>query len=217
MSVLVNAETSVVTGACGTFDLNRVMVRTLRAAWFAAVVAFTAAPAAAELQPEDASLVPLFLQTCTRPDMNADAILAGVTGSTEWTEVATPTVDLRGLEQVPSRLMGSALRRVDTVREWQRTVNGREVRLVIAELPERSAYHHACVLFAPDIRNAMPYFDAFEEGVRAIGLRAQSTDLPHYQEYGGRLADRRRAHADIFSRSRAVSASGTMHLSIVYE
>jgi hypothetical protein len=180
-------------------------------------LALTATPAAADLQPEDAGLVPLFVQTCTRPDMNADAILAAVTGSSDWTEVSSPDVDLPALEQVPSRLTTSVFRHADSVRQWQRTVNGRQVTLVIAALPARNVYRHACVLFAPDIRNAMPYLEAMREGMRAIGLSGRSTDLPHYQEYGGRLADRRRAHADIFSRSRAVSAPHAMHLAIVYE
>jgi len=175
------------------------------------------ASAEAELQMEDASFVPLFLETCTRGNIDAEAILAGVTGSPEWTEVPTPTVELKALEQVPSRLTTSVFRRADSVRQWRRTVNGRELTLVIAALPKRSVYRHACVLFAPDIRNAMPYLDLFGEGMRGISLSGKSTDLPHYQEYSGRLADRRRAHADIFSRSRAVATPRTMHLAIVYE
>jgi hypothetical protein len=184
---------------------------------FALAFALAPAPAAADLQPEDAGLVPLFLQTCTRPDMNADEILTGITGSSDWTEVPSPDVDLPALEQVPSRLTTGVFHRADSVRQWQRTVNGRQVTLVVAALPARNVYRHACVLFAPDISNAMPYLDAMQEGMRAIGLSGRSTDLPHYQEYGGRLADRRRAHADIFSRSRAVSAPHAMHLAIVYE
>jgi len=166
---------------------------------------------------EDATLVPLFAETCTRGGVNADAILAGVTGSTDWTEVAAPTVNLRGLEQVPSRLMTSALRRPESVRQWRRTVNGRELTLVIARLPDRGAYRHVCALFAPDIRYGWPYFDAFEEAMEGISLSGKSNDLPHYTEYGGRLADRRRAHADLFGRSRAMATPRTMHLAIAYE
>lgn len=191
----------------------------MKRTFLAAAIAFalTGSPAAAELQPEDAGLVPLFLQTCTRPDMNAEAILAAVAGSPDWTEVSSPDVNLPGLEEVPSRLTTSVFRRADSIRQWRRTVNGRQLTLVIAALPERNVYRHACVLFAPDIRNAMPYLQAMRDGMRAIGLSGRSTDLPHYQEYGGRLADRRRAHADIFSRSRAVSAPNAMHLAIVHE
>jgi|GEM_PF-2557546 len=194
-------------------------MRAIKLAMTAAVtaLALAASPAAAELQAEDSGLVPLFLQTCTRPDMDSSAILAGVTGSSEWKEVASPSVDLRALEQVPSRLTTSVFRRPDRVRAWQRVVNGRQLTLVIADLPERNVYRHVCALFAPDIQNAWPYFDAFRDGMKAISLSGKSTDLPHYLEYGGRLADRRRAHADIFSRSRALSTPRTMHLVIVYE
>ena len=176
-----------------------------------------ASPAAAELQAEDSGLVPLFLQTCTRPDMDSDAILAGVTGSSEWAEIASPSVDLRALEKVPSRLTTGVFRRPDSVRAWERVLNGRRLTLVIAELPERNVYRHVCALFAPDIANAMPYHDAFKAGMKAISLSGKSNDLPHYFEYGGRLADRRRAHADIFSRTRALSTPRTMHLVIAYE
>jgi hypothetical protein len=191
----------------------------MKSALLAFVLAFALAPApaAADLQPEDAGLVPLFLQACTRPDMNAEAILAGVAGSPDWIEVSTPDVDLPALEQVPSRLTTGVFHRADSVRQWRRTVNGRQLTLVIAALPARNVYRHACVLFAADVRNAMPYLEAMRDGMRAIGLSGRSTDLPHYQEYGGRLADRRRAHADIFSRSRAVSARNAMHLAVVYE
>lgn len=196
-------------------DVREVMKPAFLAASMA--LALTASSAAAQLQPEDAGLVPLFLQTCIRPDMSAEAILAAVTASSDWTEVSSPDVDLPALEQVPSRLMAGAFRRADSVRQWRRTVNGRQLTLVIAALPERNHYRHACVLFAPDIRNAMPYLEPMRDGMRTIGLSGRSTDLPHYQEYGGRLTDQRRAHADIFSRSRAVSAPHAMHLAIVYE
>jgi hypothetical protein len=186
----------------------------------AALVSLAALPApgaAAEPQMEDASLVSLFAETCTRGGVNAEAILAGVTGSSDWSEVAAPTVNLRGLEQVPSRLMGSALRRPEWVRQWQRTVNGRELTLVIAKMSDRNVYHHVCALFAPDIRYGWPYFDAFEAAMEGISLSGKSNDLPHYTEYGGRLADRRRAHADLFGRSRAMATPRTMHMAIVYE
>lgn len=194
-------------------------MKLMKAAVLAIVLACALAPspAAADPQPEDAGLVPLFLQTCTRPDMNADAILAAVAGSPDWTEVPTPDVNLPALEQVPSRLTTDVYHRADSVRQWQRTMNGRQLTLVIAALPARNVYRHACVLFAPDIRNAIPYLDAMEAGVRAVGLSGRSTDIPHYQEYGGRLSDRRRAHADILSRSRAVSAPHAMHMAIIYE
>ena len=182
---------------------------------FAAV--FAGSPAAAELQAEDASLVPLFLQTCTSSTMNAEALLSGVTGSSEWQEVAAPTVDLKALEKVPSTLTTGAFRKPAAVREWTRTVGGRDVRLVIAQLPEKSVYRNVCALFAPDIKNAMPYFDTFRDGMKAISLSGKSTDLPHYVEYGGRLADRRRAHADMYSRTQAMATPRTMHMAIVFE
>jgi hypothetical protein len=194
----------------------------MRSLQFAPVAAFFSivlapGPASAELVAEDASLVPLFAETCTRGGVNAEAILQGMAGSPDWTEVTPPTVDLRALEEVPSRLMGGALRRAESTRQWRRTMNGREVILAVATFAERNAYHHACVLFAADIRNAMPYLDAMDDAMRAIDLSGKSTDLPHYREYGNRLADGREAHADIFSRSRALETPRTMHLSIVFE
>jgi len=191
------------------------MTRTFLAA--ALALALGASPAAAQLQPEDAGLVPLFLQTCTNAEMNADATLAAVTGAADWVETTPATVDVTQLDQVPSTQMSGAYRRPEAVREWHRTVNGRTLILVIARLPERNRYRHVCALFAPDIRNAMPYLDAMGEGMRAVGLSGRSTDLPHFREYGGRFSGNRRAHAEIFSRSRATPVQRSMHLVIAYE
>jgi hypothetical protein len=191
------------------------MTRTFLAAVLALML--SASPAAAQLQPEDAGLVPLFLQTCISPEMNADATLAAIAGSADWVETTPTTVDVTQLDQVPSTQMSGAYRRPETVREWHRSVNGRTLTLVVASLPERNRYRHVCALFAPDIRNAMPYLEAMDEGMRTVGLSGRSTDLPHFREYGGRLSGNRRAHADIFSRSRATSAQRSMHLVIAYE
>lgn len=185
--------------------------------WLPLALVLVSPPASAEVQAEDPSIVPLFHELCTSGGVNAGATLARVAADGDWSEASAPSVDLRALEQVPSRLTTGVFRRSESVRQWQRTVNGRQLTLVVATLPERSVYRHVCALFAPDIRNAMPYFEAFRDGMRAIGLSGRSNDLPHYTEYGGRLTDRRRAHADMFSRSRAVQTPRTMHLVIVYE
>lgn len=191
--------------------------RNLALSMLALAAAVAGTPAAAQLQAEDASLVPLFLRTCTNPAMNAEALLSGVTGSAEWQEVPAPTVVLKALEKVPSKQTTSVFRKPTSVREWTRTVNGRDVRLVIAQLPAKNVYRNVCALFAPDIKNAMPYFDVFRDGMKAISLSGKSTDLPHYVEYGGRLADRRRAHADMYSRTQAMTTPRTMHMAIAFE
>jgi hypothetical protein len=197
--------------------LEKIMTLRLLSLAFAALLAAFPSFAAAQ-QAEDSTLVSLFLQTCTRGEVNADAILAGVSDAGDWIEIPNPTVNVRALAQVPSQtVLRGAFPQPESVRQWQRTWNGRQVTLAFATFPERNAHRYVCMILVPDIRNAIPYLTAMREGMRSIGLSARSTDLPHYQEYAGRLSDRRRARADIFSRSQAVTERNTMHLYIAFE
>jgi hypothetical protein len=181
-----------------------------------ATAILTTLPSAAAAQPgEDETLVPLFLETCTRGGVHADSIIAGI--SAEWTEVSTPNVELAGLAQVPGNGAQVDVRQPQSVRQWQRAWKDRQVSLVFATLPEGRTHRYVCAILVPDVRNAGPYLRPMAEGMQGLGLSGRSTDLPHFQEYAGRLPDRRRARGDIFSRSRAVEARGTMHMYIAFE
>lgn len=147
--------------------------------------------------------------------MHADSIVAGV--SADWSEVATPNVDLGGLAQVPGPAGQVDIRQPSSVRQWQRAWKDRQVSLVFATFPEGRTYRYLCAVLVPDVRNAIPYVRPMREGMRSIGLSGRRTDLPHFSQYAGRLPDRRRAYGDIFSRTRAVEARGAMHMYIAFE
>jgi hypothetical protein len=191
------------------------MKRTLVAVACAAVL--LAVPHAANAQAaNDETLVTLFLETCTRGEVTPESIVAGIAEQTDWSEVADVNVDLAAMREVPNRTVAAAaFRNPESVRQWQRTWNGRTVNLVVATFPQGSAHRTVCGLVVPDVRNAGPYLTPLRERVQPIGLSARHTDLPHYQEYAGRLSDMRRARVEIFSRSRAINgALNTMHIYI---
>lgn len=183
----------------------------------ACAAVITAVPHTANAQqPNDETLISLFLETCTREGVNHDAIVAGITSTPEWSEVAAPDVDVASLSQVPNRAVpATAFRQPEAVRQWQRMWNGRQVSVVVATFPQGSAHRYVCGIVVPDIRNAGPYFTPVRDGVRTIGLSPRHTDLPHYQDYTGRLSDMRRARVEVFSRSRAIRGGlNTMHIYI---
>lgn len=181
-----------------------------------AAVTTTLPGAANAQQPHDETLVSLFLETCTRGEVNHDAIVAGITGTEDWSEVPSPNVDIAAMAMVPNRSVpAAAFRQPESVRQWQRLWNGRIVSVVVAAFPQGSAHRYVCGIVVPEIRSASPYFAPMREAVQAFGLAPRFSDLPHYQDYSGRLSDMRRARVEVFSRSRALSgALNTMHIYI---
>ena len=184
----------------------------------AAVLAAVPRAVAAQ-QPQDQSLVSLFVETCTQGGLIGEAMLAGIAEMTDWTETQDVTVDVAALAQVPNQSMPqTAFRQPESVRQWQRTVEGKQVSLVFATFPQGSPHRNVCAIVVPDVRNAGPYLTPLREALAPVGLSARTTDLPHYQEYAGRTRDMRRVRAEIFSRSRALPAGrNTMHLYIAFD
>jgi hypothetical protein len=179
-----------------------------------------AVPHAATAQlPAEQSLVSVFMQTCTGGEQIGDAILAAITGMADWTEVPDVTVDVAAMAQVPNQLMPqSAFRQPESVRQWQRTVEGKQVSLVFATFPQGSPHRNVCAIVVPEVRNAGVYLPSLREALTPMNLAARFTDLPHYQEFAGRTRDMRRVRAEIFSRSRALPAGrNTMHLYIAFD
>ena len=175
-----------------------------------------AIPHAANAQAPDETLVSLFMETCTRGEVNHEAIVAGITEQADWSEVTDVSVDVAAMRMVPNRsVAATSFRNPESVRQWQRMWNGRMVSVVVASFPQGSAHRTVCALVVPDIRSASPYFAPLRDRMQPMGLTARYADLPHYQEYGGRLSDMRRVRVEIFSRSRAISGGlNTMHIYI---
>jgi hypothetical protein len=174
---------------------------------------------AAAQQPAEQSLVSLFMQACTGGEQIGEAILAQISELTDWTEVPDVTVDVAAMAQVPNQLMPqTAFRQPESVRQWQRTVDGKQVSLIFATFPQGSPHRNVCAIVVPDARNAATYLPQLREALTPLGFSARFADLPHYQEFAGRTRDMRRVRAEIFSRSRALPANrNTLHLYIAFD
>lgn len=185
------------------------------AALVLAALALAASPAAAEI-PDDTVMVPLFMATCATGEITFEARRAAIEGDSQWTEIPAADLDMARLGQVPAQVPVGHFTRPATVRQWRRTVDGKEVRAVLATYA-RGNYPNVCAIIVPGVANAMGYMSGFRAALRPLGLSGRSTDLPHYQEYSGRLADRRKARADIFSRTRIRGGGDNMHMYIAFE
>lgn len=183
----------------------------------AAVLAAVPHLAAAQ-QPDDPSLIPLFLETCTRDGVIGEAIVAGITETADWVETPNPGIDLVQMAQVPGNSIPDvAFSQPESVRAWQRTHNGRQITLLFATFPVGAAHRNVCGIIVPETRNASGYFVSLAEAMQPIGLTPRVTNIPHHQEFSGRLRDMRRARAEIFSRSRALAGRNIMHLYIGFD
>jgi len=174
------------------------------------------AATAAEAPPEYPSAVQTFLDACVVGELTAPAREAALLAG-GWTPVSVPTVD------VPKFAISKAIdRNFDyskpvSVRQWTKTVDGAPVQAVLATFPAGRRYPTLCALTFPNVKAAWPYDDAFEAGVKPLGLKGKSTDLPHYYEYSGKVGpDKRPARAEIFSRSQASGEKNSMHLYIAF-
>ncbi|HEU4885278.1 MAG TPA: hypothetical protein VFT45_23655 [Longimicrobium sp.] len=175
--------------------------------------------AAAAQQAAEQSLVSLFMEACTGEGQIGDAVLAHISELTDWTEVPDVTVDVAAMAQVPNQLMPqTAFRQPESVRQWQRTVEGKQVSLVFATFPQGSVHRNVCAIVVPEVRNAGVYLPSLREALTPMSMSARFTDLPHYQEFAGRTRDMRRVRAEIFTRSRALpTGRNTMHLYIAFD
>jgi hypothetical protein len=186
------------------------------AAGCAALCALVGTPAAAEVQAEYPNLVPIFLKSCVAGELSTAAREAAFTADTNWVS-ETPDVD------VPKLGISRALdRNFDftkpvSVKQWSRMIDGVKVRAILATFPAKRRYPALCGLVVPNVKAGWPYDDAFEQGVKAIGLKGKSTDLPHYFEYSGKVgAAKRPVRAELFGRTEAVSDKNAMHLYIAF-
>jgi hypothetical protein len=176
--------------------------------------AVLAGPAARAEIPADTVMVPLFVETCLDGELSLSAREAAI-ASGGWESIPADDLKIRRFEAAnPNNIDFS---RPETVRQWKRDMGGKEVRAVLATFRMKGAYPVLCGLLVPDVDNSLPYWDGFRRALRARGLKGKSTDVPHYQEYSGRLADGRRSRANIFSRSQVLpEARHMMHMFIAF-
>ena len=187
---------------------------------FAAASALIAAagvvgPAAAAIA-DDTVMVPLFAQACTAGTPGAEAIEARMDADGGWQRITDTDLAADEFGTVKSMQPIGDFRKPAGYRQWRRTVEGKEVRIVLASFEGKGRYKALCALLVPDVKNMFPYLDGFDDAMKAVGLKGKSTDLPHYREYSGKLADGRKARGDIFSRTRVLQPGDNMHMYIAF-
>ena len=171
----------------------------------------TAAPA--QQPTAEPAMVPLFEEACIKGGLTLAAREAAM-ASGGWEAMPAEGLKLKLLDRNPNNI---DFAKPDSIRQWKRSVDGKQVRAVIATYQGKGAYPVACVLLVPDVQYAWPYWDAFGDLLKPLGIKGKETDLPHYRGYSGKLADGRKARASINSRSAVEPGSKKlMHLLIAY-
>jgi hypothetical protein len=180
-----------------------------------AAAAFAAAPAPAAIA-DDKVMVPLFARACTTGTPSAEAIAARMNGDGAWIRLTDTDLAADEFGTVRSMQPIGDFKKPAGYSQWRRTVDGKEVRVVLASFAGKGRYRNICALLVPDVKNMFPYLDGFDDAMKAVGLKGKSTDLPHYREYSGKLADGRKARGDIFSRTRVLQPGDNMHMYIAF-
>ncbi len=187
----------------------------LRVFGAAALCAISAAPAAAELKAEYPNVVPEFLKSCMAGELSSAAREAAFAADPAWTSESPDTdVPKLGISRAIDRNFDYS--KPTSIKQWSRTIDGVRVRAVLASFPAKRRYPTICAFVVPNVKAGWPYDEAFEAGVKAIGLRGKSTDLPHYFEYSGKIGGKRPVRAELFGRTQAVPDKGAMHLYIAF-
>lgn len=192
------------------------MPRKLNArAVLAVALAAAGGPAAAAIA-DDEVMVPLFVQACASGTPGAEAIEARMNADPAWQRLSDTDLAVDEFGTVKSMQPIGDFKKPAGYRQWRRTVDGKEVRIVLASFEGKGRYKTLCALLVPDVKNMFPYLDGFDDAMKAVGLKGKSTDLPHYREYSGKLADGRKARGDIFSRTPVMKPGDNMHMYIAF-
>jgi hypothetical protein len=187
----------------------------MRAIPLLAVLAATlASPSFAQQQPEFPGLVPAFLKGCVEGELTPAAREAALAAD-GWTEVA-PSVDVQAFNISAALDRNFDFSKPLLVKQWQKQIDGVQINAVLATFPAKRRYPAICAMVAPNVKAGWPYDDAFSAGVKAIGLKGKSTDLPHYFEYSGKIGGTRPVRAEVSGRTRVVTEKNAMHLYIAF-
>lgn len=181
----------------------------------AGLAAMAASPAAAAIA-DDNVMVPLFVQACATGSPSAGSIEARMNSDSAWTRLTDTDLAADEFGTVKSMQPIGDFKKPAGYTQWRRSVDGKEVRVVLASFAGKGRYKTLCALLVPDVKNMFPYLDGFDDAMKAVGLKGKSTDLPHYREYSGKLADGRKARGDIFSRTRVLQPGDNMHMYIAF-
>jgi hypothetical protein len=171
--------------------------------------AASAAPTA-----EYPSLVGEFLKGCAEGELSAPAREAALSAN-GWVKTDA-SIDTKALN-----ISGAIEKNFDfakplTVSQWTKMIDGTAMTAIVATYPEKRRYPGICAVIAPNVQYGWTYHDAFKAGMKQLGIKAKSTDLPHYFENASKLPDGRPVRAELLGRSQALGRQKAMHLYIAF-
>lgn len=178
----------------------------------AALAVLAAGPASA--MADDKVMAPLFAESCGGSAPTAEAIEARMNADSRWRRLTDSDLAVEAFATVRPGVPSGPFKRPGPYKQWLRTVDGKEVRLVLVTYQGR--YKTLCAVLVPDVKNAMPYLDGFDDALKAMGLKRVETNLPHAAEYHGRLSDRRKSWGQIYSRSDVLGPGRNMHMYVAF-
>ena len=175
---------------------------------------FAASPALAEPTSEYPSLVGEFLKSCTEGELTAAAREAAL-ASNGWTK-GDVSIEPKSLNISRAIDKNFDFAKPLTISQWSKTIDGAAMTALVATYPEKRRYPTLCAVIAPDVQYGWTYSDAMKAGMKGLGIKGKSTDLPHYFEYASKLANGSPARAELFGRSQALGRQKAMHLYIAF-
>jgi hypothetical protein len=178
------------------------------------VLVAASSPALAEPTSEYPTLVSEFLKGCAEGELAAPAREAALAAN-GWTK-GEVSIDPKTLN-----ISGAIEKNFDFAKpvgisQWSKTIDGAAMTAIVATYPEKRRYPTLCAVIAPDVKQGWTYADAMKDGMKALGIRGKSTDLPHYFEFASKLANGRPARAEVFGRSQALGRQKSMHLYLAF-
>lgn len=189
-------------------------LRLAPAAALALIAALGAAGPAAAASADDEVMVPLFAQSCGGGARTAEAIEARMNADSAWRRLTDMDLEVEELARVKPGVPTGPFKRPGPYKQWLRTVDGKEVRLLLATYEGR--FKTLCALLVPEVRNAMPYLDGFDDAMKAMGFKGSATNLPHHKEYFHKSSGGREGRGEIFSRSGVLGPGRNMHMYVAF-
>ena len=164
-----------------------------------------AAPLAAAKPTDDALIGAAFIDTCVRKAPDSAAIRAGIEADRLWVKT-----------QVPADFRLKPKAKAPVIDAWNRTIDGREVLLVLIAEPQSKGLQNNCAFVVRDERSAMWYFRSVSDHLKAFGMKLNQQDIPHWRYHKGKFANGQKGEVELRSKSAALPGKNILHLAIAY-
>jgi hypothetical protein len=153
----------------------------------------------------DVEIGAAFIDTCVAPAPERAAIRAKIAADPAW--VSSP---------FPSDFQFTKGTEPTRKESWTRTIDGREILLVLIEDDLSKGLKTNCAFVIRDERSAMWYFRSVSDKLKAFGLKLSDQDIPHYRLHRGKFAKGGRGEVLLRSKSGALPGKDLLHLAIAF-